>query len=76
MQSFFCSQPTGGGQALCVWHGVSSYIRIVLGMSRVYAPCREAELLRTGQGSRHLGDSVLTVPGVRALRLGGVVTSP
>lgn len=59
-----------------MWHGVSSYVKTVLGTFRVYAPCREVELLRTGLGSRHLGDRVLRVPGARALRLVGVVTSP
>lgn len=48
----------------------------MLGTFRVYVPCREVELLRTGLGSRHLGDRVLRVPGARALRLVGVVTSP
>lgn len=79
MQSFFCTQPTGGGQALCVWHGVSSSIKTVPGTFRAYAPCREAGLLASKTrllGSRHFGDRVLRVPGARVLTLEGVVTSP
>lgn len=79
MQSFFCTQPTGGGQALCVWHGVSSYIKTVLGTFRAYVPSREVGLLASKNRllrSRHFGDRVPGVPVVHALTLVGVLISP